>query len=351
MWPLLFAAVLSGEPAPLTDRDGDPLPPGAVARCGSTRLRLSDLVRGIAFSPGAKRLAVSCNDGGLFLFDAATGDRRLLLRAPAGWDNGLAFAPDGKSLAVVGGADAVEYARFDADSGQKLVHFRLDGSGAVRHAAISPDGRTFAVGRPDATLRLYDADTGRERLRVAVNAPFATGFDFAPDGRTVAVAGGADTVRLFDADTGRERSALRRKGPPFTDVRFAPDGRSLAAACSGDESQTVWDLATGKERFRLGGKGGPGLFGAAFAPDGGRLAVGARDPGALVVDAATGRELLRLRTPGWGVRVAFSPDGHTLAAADNTESVSLWDLRTGRPVASAGPAFEGLRFAGDRRLI
>jgi hypothetical protein len=59
-----FASVLRGEPPaagdrkpPRTDRFGDPLPDGALARLGSARLRHGSVVKAIAVSPDGTALA------------------------------------------------------------------------------------------------------------------------------------------------------------------------------------------------------------------------------------------------------------------------------------------------------
>ncbi|HZU37738.1 MAG TPA: hypothetical protein VFA18_17595, partial [Gemmataceae bacterium] len=62
---------------PRTDHDGEPLPPGALARLGSRRYRVSWVLCQVAFSPDGRRLAAACD--GVRMFDRATG--RLLWHA------------------------------------------------------------------------------------------------------------------------------------------------------------------------------------------------------------------------------------------------------------------------------
>src|SRR5262245_15565470 len=55
-----------------TDRHGDPLPPGAVARLGAARWRSPDAVQHLAFTPDGK-IVLSLSDDELSRWDAATG--------------------------------------------------------------------------------------------------------------------------------------------------------------------------------------------------------------------------------------------------------------------------------------
>src|SRR4051794_7715555 len=70
---LAAPAALSGGKAPRTDRHGDPLPDGALARVGSTRLRHASAVGGLAFSPDGKVIATGGYDEAMYLWDAGTG--------------------------------------------------------------------------------------------------------------------------------------------------------------------------------------------------------------------------------------------------------------------------------------
>src|SRR5262249_31634593 len=85
---------------PRLDRHGDPLPPGAVARLGTVRFRVAAEVQTLAFAPDGKTLAVA-SYAGLSLFDTASGKRVANFKRT--WSHPevlLAFSPDGKRLAA-----------------------------------------------------------------------------------------------------------------------------------------------------------------------------------------------------------------------------------------------------------
>src|SRR5262249_14817586 len=76
---LALGLVTAGEPhAPAerpaaTDLLGDPLPPGAVARLGTVRLRHPAAVTAVAFAPDGRTLASGGSDHAIRLWDPATG--------------------------------------------------------------------------------------------------------------------------------------------------------------------------------------------------------------------------------------------------------------------------------------
>src|SRR4051812_41521973 len=84
-----LAACGEGPRASRTDLHGDPLPPGALVRLGSSRLRQA-YADDLKFSPDGKRL-ISCSSrmGTVSTWDAASGkllQRRRLTREPA-WED------------------------------------------------------------------------------------------------------------------------------------------------------------------------------------------------------------------------------------------------------------------------
>ncbi len=132
-------------------------------------------------------------------------------------------------------------------------------------------------------------------------------------------------------------------------LAFSPDGTLLAAGA------TVIDVRHGRVLRVFRGQLSP-VTGAAFSPDGALLATASFDGTVRGWDAADGtvQADIAVGPDDWSADVAFSPDGTVLAAAcDDSETVRLWDPRTGRALATfaIGADATCVDFAPDGRLL
>jgi hypothetical protein len=73
----------------------------------------------------------------------------------------------------------------------------------------------------------------------------------------------------------------------------------------------------------------------AFSPDGRTLATGSLDTNARLWEVATGKEIATMRGHEQSVQsVAFSPDGRTLATGSWDSTARLWEVATGKEIAA-----------------
>jgi WD40 repeat protein len=300
-----------------TDSSGDLLPPGALARLGTVRLRHGEPVVALVFSPDSRTL-VSAGGDMVRLWDVATGKE--LQQCPHDLVCAAAFSRDGKTLASGSGTGTL--AVWETATGKQLRHFGDGGQGKVHTIAFSPDGKFLASGTADKVVRLWEVSSGKESSRFVGHKDQVFAVAFSPDGKSLAA--GSAGFHLWEVDTGK-LLGLFNTARTITSLEYASGGRWLVTA-DDDRQVRVWECPSGKE---LGKYPAPRAVG--LPSDGRSVALGGEDHTLQHRDLITGKELppLRLRAGDDDV-LALSPDGKHLAAVGSNHTIHLWDLTTGK---------------------
>jgi WD40 repeat protein len=378
----LAPAPVPAAASPVASRDGqgDLLPPPAVARLGTVRLRTTEPINTVAWSPDGRHLAVGGYYGTARVWEAGTG-RRIPLPVPDDvlwpeppapkrlWARPIAiqvvwpagrvarFSPDGSVLVTA--SQSLHVYRCKDLTAQPFRTFDLGGS--YGEVALSTDGRLAAIGGSprDSTLRVYNLAASKVLWTSDAHQPNSVGaVAFSPDGRQLASAdcpwcGTAPIrpgiIRLWDAWTGKETGRLEGLPAPPNSLVFTRWGDTLISSSS-DGTVRFWDLATRKETRRINGP----AQAMTLSADGRRLVgCSSSSPEVRVYDAGTGK-LLRTLDCGSAVWAAgLSPDGRTVATGQS-RSLRLWDVATGKEVqARAGhhDAVFCVRFSPDGRTL
>ena len=203
--------------------------------------------------------------------------------------------------------------------------------------AFSPDGKTFATGGFDNTLRLWDTTTGKTKI-IKEHKGWVESLAFRPDGKTIASGSGDATIRLSDVHTGAEKraihlsntqpveenQAIRGPGKSIVDIAFSPDGKTIAAAAY-DPNIYLWDVDTG-ERQPFPYTHTRSIITLAFSPDGKLLVTADRD-GIMKIYDVNGKKLLRLFDIGNSPveNLEFIMDGKILVSVCDGV-ITLWDM-------------------------
>ncbi len=161
-----------------------------------------------------------------------------------------------------------------------------------------------------------------------VDAPAAVaGLRFSPDSRLLAAACGK-TIALWDATSGKPLAVLEGHIDEVRSLAFAPDGKTLASA--GDDGVLLWDV--------------PASAGAA---------PGTQDSALRTQHSGFATQYSVLSTQHCRC-LAFSPDGRTLACSDHNRTIRLWQVPSGRCIATlqTGDRPAGsLAFSADGRML
>ena len=173
-----------------------------------------------------------------------TGAEVARLQESPGWNTrSVSFSPDGRMLATTRwGIDAVDPTRMPVriwDLETQTVATRIDA--AAELVEFAPTGRLIATSRPvDGIAELWDARTG-ERTATLTASAHVTALAFDASASSLATAHADGSVRLWDPQTGTQRLVLHVGPAVVNDVEFTPDGSKLVTG-SEDGSIRVWAL-------------------------------------------------------------------------------------------------------------
>ena len=329
---LVLAAAL-GQPAPPpADPFGDPLPPGAVLRLGTTRLRHADLCA-LAFTAENKLVSFG-RDYVVRTWDLATG-RQLAERAferekvHRNWPGCL--SADATRLAVQYD-DGIKV--FDVASGRELAVVKLTHRSLGDVAArFSPDGGRLAVMEQEGQVHLLDLAAKADRSLGKVAGP-PSDVAFSRDGKRLAVAALNSGVTVWDLAAGRELGRFKPTGDSSLTVDFDATGDVLAVLGFTNPPQPFQLVRVSTGQAPDGWTAPPvgDTAWARFAPDGATLVLGRKD-GVRWFDPKAGKEV-RSAVGLAIVRPAFSADGKLLASGGG-HTVRVWDAGSGKSVVPA----------------
>ena len=366
---------------PLVDALGDPLPPGAVARLGSARWQLGDLVRNVCFSQDGKRIATaSFDDGSIRIWDAETG--KLLHRIQLTEGLELALSKDGKSLAAIAGWTArkgpavwvwkegtekprqlvkkTEQARclllhegqlwigdrsgiscWDIDRDKQLIDYKHPTPTQVTALAYSGGAKPMIAAATDFGVLVISA-SGKKVADAPITAKeTATTVAFAPDGKSVAVGTDNGGVYVWSIKDGMLAKPLyfRPHRVAITSIAYSADGKQLISVCQTGECYRG-DALTGDKVSKVIAKGvPPGAADVSFtsvlvlSADGQRLAgrfdLSNRgdDPRLHIWDTTNGDELsLAVGHKNAVQKMAFQSDG-SFVSFSATGEIILWNTK------------------------
>jgi WD40 repeat protein len=198
----------------------------------------------------------------------------------------------------------------------------------VDAVAFSADGQVLASAGADGAIRIWDVPTGQERAHLQGHTEPVWGITFSPDGKTLAAGSRDGTVKLWEVATWLVRITLHGHTDWVRSVVFLGDGGELLSAAI-DGTLVLWNLA--EVQGRTFGEPESSCWTMAVAPNGKLLAAVSQDGSISIWDVATGRKLATYPSDRICVAaVAFTPDSQRLAAARMDGTVKLWDVLPGK---------------------
>lgn len=362
--PVRECAAAPGD-KPGGDAAADPLPKGAVARLGTSRLRHTWGVRVLSFAANGKFLVSAGEEtgggGDAAVRVWAMPSGREVRTIPLGYNNcasQVAVSPDGATVVWVDAGGGVhglgiplmlQYYQ-TVNSTYDPSNWRTYEPIGPVPLAFSPDGKLFATGAYGG-LVVVDVKTKKSVLSARVGAFHRCAFS--PDGKTLAVADAKEGLRLIDVAAGGGTKPRTLKVPALcpgpVNFAFSPDGDQLVTGET--RFVTIWDVAGGKEVRRIAW-GDRTALAVAFSADGRQVTAVGDDGRAATWLTASGKEVRTFALPAHTLpagriyridlqyqdtadRLALSADGNWLAVAPQDVAVNLVNMTTGKKVAFA----------------
>lgn len=287
----------------------------------------SDSINCAAFNLDGHRIVTGSDDNTLKVWDSNTGLELLTLKGHTDAVTCCVFSRDGQL--IVSGSDDKSLRIWDAKTGLELS--TLKGHlGRVKHLAMSLDCKRI-VSSDHYDLKVWDTGICKEvRTLIGHEKAYAAQASFSPDGNQIASRANDASLKVYDTQTGQSISTLKAHTAWFGRPAFRPDGQRIVGGID-DKTAKVWDANTGEETLTLKGHA-EWVTCAGYHPNGKRIATGSGDKTAKIWDAETGEEILTLsehpNTVDW---VSFSRDGQRIVSSSFGQ-LYVWDADTGESI-------------------
>jgi WD40 repeat protein len=243
------------------------------------------------------------------------------------------FSHDGHWIAV--GQPGSRVAIYDTKQ-RRLRPLENEPPGGAADVAFSPGGNEVITVSPSGFLNRRNVITGKVVGRPIdcgiANEPLNlhNSIRVSPDGKFAALALGRGSLVIANLENGTCTRIAAHQGPILA-FAFSPQGTTLVTS-GRDHTVKTWDLSTYMPIWTLNCRSQSNDV--QFTADGGRLVICEYMYGVRVFDPASRAELPSPRSEEDNVMKLATCGDQVLAAAGLDDRILLWDLVTGRRMAT-----------------
>jgi eukaryotic-like serine/threonine-protein kinase len=257
------------------------------------------------------------------VIDSLTGESLRVLPMPT--PSAFAVSPDGRTIAL--GNDEGDVEIFREDGARTLV---LKHSLAVRDLQFSPSGTKLASAGADGVVRTYDLASGLStQFRAFENK--AVSVAWSPDETYIAAGGTEAVIGVFDAASGANVTWLHGHDATVAHLVWSPSGDQLTSL-GFDASVRTWNAPATPRQPRV--KFDSPIITAAWSPDGAWVYVGCSDGRLVRLRGADLQEIAQLARFDSGVNeIQVAPGGARIAVALQGGDGLVIDASSGRTIS------------------
>ena len=199
----------------------------------------------------------------------------------------------------------------------------------VHSVAFNSNGTSLVSASTDKTLKVFDVQTGKERMTLSGHTEDVYCCKYSHDSRYI-ISGSADkTIRVWD-ETGDEIGVLSGHEDWVTAIAFSPYSRRIVSG-SRDCTLKVWDSEKGVELASLKGHT-KGILACEFTPDNRYIVSASEDNTLKLWDAYLHTELRTMRGHTNEI-VAFAfIENKYIVSGSSDQTVRVWSISSGEQI-------------------
>lgn len=262
--------------------------------------------------------------------------------------NSAKFSPNGRRIVIA--SDDATVKIWDIQTGS-VVHSLEGHSGPISTAIYSPDGKMIlSSGKVDKMAKIWSATTGKLIHTLGEETKNINYATFSSDGQIIITACDDNTAKIWDAQTGKILQELKGHIDAVNFATFSSNSK-LIITTSDDNTAKIWSVQSGNLLHNLVGHKESVVL-ANFSPDNSKVVTVSKDSIAKIWDLTTGELLKSLEKKNTTnlrkvnnsliskklnftiFKAIFSPDGQTIATIFNDNIVNVWDANKGNILVS-----------------